>query len=200
MFSSNDDVVESSATTKKQVTGGIEAPDFSEFIESTPLWSEVLPGLWIGGTDDCDVLGDVVAFSGKAAFIKPEHFDSVVTMYQYANPVDWLVKEYRYCIYDSDVSHFDLKSLFDVVRFAHDEWIAGKRVLIRCQAGLNRSGLVTALVLVRSGYSPQDAIELIRKRRNSLALFNRQFVKFLMSLDAEKWRRSNWHSSSANAS
>jgi hypothetical protein len=200
VFSSNDDVVENSATKKKQVTGGIEAPDFSEFLESTPLWSEVLPNLWVGGTDDNDVLGDVVAFVHKSAFITPQHFDSVVTMYQYANPVDWLVKEYRYCIYDSDVSHFDLRSLFDVVRFAHNEWKSGKRILIRCQAGLNRSGLVTALVLVRDGYIPQEAIELIRERRDSMALFNRQFVKFLMQIDVNAWRAIEWQSPSANAS
>lgn len=200
MFINNDDVVQKSATPKKQVTGGFAAPDFSEFLDSTPLWSEVLPNLWIGGTDDNDVLGDVIAFADKSAFITPKHFDSVVTMYQFANPVDWLVKEYRYCIYDSDVSHFDLKSLFDVVRFAHDEWTSGKRILIRCQAGLNRSGLVTALVLIRSGYSPQEAIDLLRERRDPMALFNRQFVKFLMQIDVEAWRSIEWQSPSANAS
>ena len=185
---------------KKKVTGGIEAPDFSDFIESTPLWSEVLPGLWIGGTDDNDVLGDVIAFGNRKAFITPAHFDAVVTMYQYANPVDWLVKEYRYCIYDSDIEHVDLAALFDAVCFAHNEWQKGKKVLVRCQAGLNRSGLVTALVLIREGYSPQAAIELIRTQRNELALFNRQFVKFLLETDVQLWRGDVWLTPSANAS
>lgn len=186
--------------SKKKVNGGIEAPDFSVFIETTPLWSEVVPGLWIGGTDDNDVLGDVVAFGGQRAFVSKEHFDSVVTMYQYANPVDWFVKEYRYCIYDSDIEHFDLAALFDAVKFAHAEWSKNKKVLIRCQAGLNRSGLVTALVLVREGYSPQKAIELIRERRHSMALFNRQFVKFLLETDLDLWRSEEWNVSPSKAS
>jgi hypothetical protein len=175
-------------TQKKQTTGGIEAPDFSEVLEGTPLWSQVLDGLWVGGTDNYDVLGDFTAFGGKKAFIGPQIFDTVVTMYQYANPVDWLVKEYRYCIYDSDLDHVDMSELFATAKFAHDEWSSGKRLLIRCQAGLNRSGLITALVLIREGYSAEDAISLIREKRHSQSLFNKQFVKFLLELDTDLWR------------
>ena len=175
-------------TKTKQTTGGIEAPDYSWAIEDIPLWSNVLDGLWVGGTDDNDTLGDYRAWSGGQAFITPEFFDTVVTMYQYANPVDWLVKEYRYCIYDSDVNHFDWAELFATAKFAHTEWQSGKRVLIRCQAGLNRSGLVTALVLIREGYSPEEAISMIRERRSPDALFNRQFVEFLKTIDVEMWR------------
>lgn len=178
-------------TTKpkpKQTTGGIEAPDYSDFLDGMPLWSNVLDGLWVGGTDDYDTLGDYRAWSGSQAFITPEMFDTVVTMYQYANPVDWLVKEYRYCIYDSDVNHFDWAELFATAKFAHGEWKRGKRVLIRCQAGLNRSGLVTALVLIRDGYTAEEAIALLREKRSPQALFNKQFVNFLKALVAEAWR------------
>jgi hypothetical protein len=175
-------------TKTKQTTGGIEAPDYSDFIDGMPLWSNVLDGLWVGGTDDNDTLGDHHAWSGRQAFITPEMFDTVVTMYQYANPVDWLVKEYRYCIYDSDVNHFDWAELFATAKFAHTEWQNGKRVLIRCQAGLNRSGLVTALVLIRDGFSPEEAIALLREKRSSMALFNKQFVQFLKTIDVEMWR------------
>jgi hypothetical protein len=184
-----ENIMTKNANTKtKQTTGGIEAPDYSWAIEDIPLWSNVLDGLWVGGTDDNDTLGDYRAWSGGQAFITPEFFDTVVTMYQYANPVDWLVKEYRYCIYDSDVNHFDWAELFATAKFAHTEWQSGKRVLIRCQAGLNRSGLVTALVLIREGYSPEEAISMIRERRSPDALFNRQFVEFLKTIDVEMWR------------
>jgi hypothetical protein len=183
--------------TKKQTTGGIEAPDFSTYIRELPLWSEVLEHLWVGGTDDGDTLGDHHAWSGKEAFITPEFFDTVVTMYQYANPVDWLVKEYRYCIYDSDVNHFDWAELFATAKFAHDEWSSGKRVLIRCQAGLNRSGLVMALVLIREGFSAEQAIQLIREKRSPQSLFNRQFVSFLKSINPEDWRGDTYKESSS---
>jgi len=184
-----ENIMTKNANTKtKQTTGGIEAPDYSWAIEDIPLWSNVLDGLWVGGTDDNDTLGDYRAWGGGQAFITPEFFDTVVTMYQYANPVDWLVKEYRYCIYDSDVNHFDWAELFATAKFAHTEWQSGKRVLIRCQAGLNRSGLVTALVLIREGFSPEEAISLIREKRSPDALFNRQFVEFLKTIDVEMWR------------
>lgn len=176
-------------TTTKQVTGGVEAPDYTDFIAGLDLWSEVLPNLWQGGTDNGDILGDYVAFGGgnQKAFITPRNFDTVVTMYQYANPVDWLVKEYRYCIYDSDVNHFDKAELFATAKFAHDEWKRGKRVLIRCQAGLNRSGLVTALVLMREGFTAEEAIAQVRATRSPDALFNRQFVAFLKSINPDDW-------------
>jgi protein-tyrosine phosphatase len=110
-------------------------------------------------------------------------------MYQYAKPVDWFVKEMRYCIYDSTISHIDKEELFDVVKFAHKEWVSGKKVLIRCQAGLNRSGLVMALVLIREGYTPADAVRLIRKNRSSYALCNDKFLEWLLfGINPEDWR------------
>jgi hypothetical protein len=57
----------------------------------------------------------------------------------------------------------------------------GERVLIRCQAGVNRSGLVTALVLMLDGYSAREAIELIRERRAPAVLSNRHFVQWLVT-------------------
>jgi hypothetical protein len=164
----------------------LEAPDFSEVLEGTPLWSEILPDLWMGGTSVYDE-----SPSGKP-FITPAEFDTVVTMYQYANPVDWLVKEYRYCIYDGAVRLIDLASLFDTAKFAHEQWLSGKRVLVRCQAGLNRSGLVTALVLIREGYEPAEAIALLREKRHKHAICNRDFESFLLSLDKELWRGDSY--------
>ena len=54
-------------------------------------------------------------------------------------------------------------------------------MLIRCQAGLNRSGLVTALVLIMAGWAPEDAIRRIRVRRSVNALCNRHFTTWLLT-------------------
>jgi len=164
---------------------GIEAPDYSDLL-SKDLWNEILPNLWQGGTDDFDVIGDntyAKPFSREKAYITEKDFDTVVTMYQYANPVGWFVKEYRYCVYDAGIDLLDKSELFATARFAYDEWKRGKRVLVRCQAGLNRSGLVMALVLMQDGYTADQAIDLIRKQRNPYALFNKDFVRFLQNLD-----------------
>jgi len=148
------------------------------------LWSEVLPGLWQGGTDDNDVIADA-RWGGYQTDREPQrptrsHFDSVYTLYGYANPAGSRTKEIRLPFMDGDLSDIDVeRDLWLPVSEAHADWKAGRRVLIRCQAGLNRSGLVMALVLIREGYSPEDAIALIRVKRGEDALFNARFVTWL---------------------
>jgi protein-tyrosine phosphatase len=56
---------------------------------------------------------------------------------------------------------------------------AGRRVLVRCYHGYNRSGLVVAHALVRQGRSADEAIRLIRARRSPWALHNELFVEYL---------------------
>lgn len=60
---------------------------------------------------------------------------------------------------------------------------AGKRVLVTCQAGVNRSSFVAALSLMMSGAPAQDAIRLIRARRKPrngmIPLCNPAFVQAL---------------------
>ncbi len=55
----------------------------------------------------------------------------------------------------------------------------GKRVLCRCQAGLNRSSLVAALAMVRLGYQPWTAITIIRLKRSPHALYNEHFQRYI---------------------
>jgi protein-tyrosine phosphatase len=57
---------------------------------------------------------------------------------------------------------------------------AGERVLVTCNMGLNRSGVVSALALRRTyGLSPDQAIGLVRRARGSFALSNPQFEDFI---------------------
>jgi hypothetical protein len=168
----------------------------------TTLWSEILPGLWQGGTDDHDVIGAASADygfgytsrgmspTGGPARVTSSDFDTVITLYARANSASWNVKEIRYGFYDGDMSDFDpQKDLALAVREAHADWKDGRRVLIRCQAGLNRSGLVTALVLIRDGFSAAEAIDLIREGRGSAALCNNTFERWLLNqADLGFWR------------
>ena len=142
------------------------------------LYSQILPGLFMGGTDDAGTVDFPVALHSV-----PDSgpFSAVVTLYSWAQPMGWGVEEVRYGFYDSSVEHFETDKLLRVARWAFDRWQEGESVLIRCQAGLNRSGLVTALVLLQAGYSPAEAIKLIREKRSSLALFNNDFVHWLVT-------------------
>ena len=146
----------------------------------TELYSEILEGLWIGGTDDDDV--DV---QKTVPAIQKKDFDTVFTAYAWANPCDWFVKEIRYGFYDSHVqgeAGFKPEELDDIASMAYADWKKGKKVLFRCQAGLNRSSLCAALVLMKDGYTADDAINLIRSKRSKYALFNKTFVDYLRSL------------------
>ena len=146
------------------------------------LYSEIAPNLFMGGTADEDVIHQAVAYN-KARKDLP--FDAIITMYAWANPADWRVQEFRYGIYDSAIADIDLDRLKQAVEFGYNRWLSGDRVLVRCQAGLNRSGLVTALIMMSTGLDAETAIEQIRKNRAEIALFNNNYVEWLMSEGAQ---------------
>jgi len=56
--------------------------------------------------------------------------------------------------------------------------------LVHCQAGLNRSGLVAALALMKMGRSARDAIALLRERRSPFVLCNPSFERWLLTRPA----------------
>ena len=149
--------------------------------EPVSLYSEILENLFMGGTDDEDVIH--IATPYGAAVTLP--FEAIVTMYAWARPADWRIQEFRYGIPDSSIQDIDLARLKEAVEFGYARWKVGDRVLIRCQAGLNRSGLVTALILMKSGLSAEGAIQEIRERRAELALFNRHYVQWLTAEGCE---------------
>jgi protein-tyrosine phosphatase len=146
-----------------------------------PLWSEILPNLWVGGTDDDDTLEDSVNLHANRKITK-EDFDAVVTLYAWAQPVDWMVEDLRFGFYDSGISHIDMEALHRAASFAVDQVRNGNKVLIRCQAGLNRSGLTAALALIQMGYKPDEAIDLLRAKRSHYVLINKEFENFLLGL------------------
>jgi protein-tyrosine phosphatase len=66
----------------------------------------------------------------------------------------------------------------------------GKRVLITCHMGRNRSGLVMGLVLMQLGYTSAQAIALIRSARKG-ALSNAHFRGVLHGCDTHLGRRDS---------
>ena len=147
--------------------------------EELSLFSEILPNLFMGGTDDYDI----VQFGRRLPELhERQEFDAVVTCYSYAQPMSWYVHENRYGFADGPMDHKTFVKAQELASWLHSEWKVGKKCLSRCQAGLNRSGLVIALVLMMDGYTADDAIALIRERRDRNALFNLDFVRKLQAL------------------
>lgn len=178
------------------------APDWGRDYGIENLWTEIKDGLWVGGTADEDIVSNaresrntwVGGIDISDAVITKDAFDSVVTMYSWAQPVDWLVEEYRWGIYDSPDMDVDLTAMRELVVWAHRRWKDGKSVLVRCQAGLSRSPFVTALILVRDGLTPEEATALIREKRSNYCLSlngskrGGSFHNILYNTDPEFWR------------
>ena len=141
-------------------------------------FNEILPGLYMGGTDD----DDVVFRPARRSFdTDPGHFDAVATLYAYAQPVTWGVEEMRLGIGDSPLDPRFIDAVMRMATWVHQRWSAGDHVLVRCQAGMNRSGLVTALALMIEGRTALEAIALIRAQRSPVCLFNNAFVDWLVT-------------------
>jgi len=147
------------------------------------LYSMIAPNLFQGGTDDLDVI-HLAQTNNRPRTDLP--FDAIVTMYAWARPADWNIQEFRYGVPDASITDIDLDRLRQAVEFGYDRWKSGDRVLVRCQAGLNRSGLVLALIMIKDGLTAQSAINCIRDSRGPDALFNENFHAWLLK-EGEKF-------------
>ena len=135
-------------------------------------WNEVVPGLFQGGHD--------VRSQSRTACLVTDQFDLVVSMttregYGPDEGVEHHVARMADAGVDAGIAA-RVDELADVVAQALG---AGRKVLVRCSGGLNRSGLVVASVLVRLGHGPDEAIALVRRARGPWALTNPGFVTHL---------------------
>jgi len=147
------------------------------------VWTEVYPNLWMGGTDDEDTIGFPPP---EEPLITKKDFDTVVTLHAWSNPVDWFVREIRQPFQDGEVTEFNEEDLKFLVELICYELELGKNVLVRCLSGLNRSGLLVTMVLMRYGYSAEETIAHLRETRSELVLCNKDYVDWLLEKDKEK--------------
>lgn len=131
-----------------------------------PLITPIHDNLWQGGC----ING--VSLQG--------YFKHVVSLYPWErfNPDADLDSFVEVRLYDGKEVP-DEQQLYTLAR-----WInlckAKGRTLVHCQAGLNRSGLLTGLSLVLDGMAAPDAITLIRKSRSQAVLCNKAFEQWLL--------------------
>ena len=93
-------------------------------------------------------------------------------------------------IADAELDEASKPEIIQLADWLHAEWKQGKSVAGKCQAGLNRSSLIVALVLLKEGYTATEAIELIRKKRSEYALFNNHFVEFIHEVFKREFEES----------
>jgi hypothetical protein len=87
---------------------------------------------------------------------------------------------------DSELSHAQLQTATEAAQDVAMAFAQGRRVLITCMQGRNRSGLVTALALCMIyGVSGRRAARLVKERRTGApALTNPHFVERLARIPA----------------
>jgi hypothetical protein len=135
-------------------------------------WNEVVPGLFMGGHD-------VRAQSPRACVVTDE-FDLVVSLtaregYGPSPGVEHVVARLADAVLDAP-SVARVRELGELIAEAV---LDGKRVLVRCSGGLNRSGVVVAETLVQLGRTPDEAVSAVRGARGAWALTNPGFVDYL---------------------
>lgn len=147
------------------------------------LCSNLYPG-WIPIPDQpYNEIADGLYQGGSHRTPYREEFDAVFTLYRSAPAPEDGIRHKQWNIPDSGLP--DLDELDAAVAWVRAQWLLDRRVLVRCQAGLNRSGLVVARVLIDSGAEPAETIRLIRKRRSPFALCNNNFEAYLRSLEGQ---------------
>jgi hypothetical protein len=129
----------------------------------------------------CTVIGDHLILGAHPADTMPPNVDAIANVdsfrfYDIPDGVLYLHFAYR----DAKVIP-DATDLRLAASFLNDLRAAGKTVFIHCRLGLNRSGLLTGLVLIDEGYRAKDAIELMRNLRSPYVLENETFEHYLLS-------------------
>lgn len=150
----------------QHITGDVISHGQHQWID-IPFITEIAPNLWQGGCQDGLVLPSFVS-----------HLLSLYSVERYTIRHK-LRTRHDVKMYDSPDQAMD-----QVDRWAR--WVNARRntgpVLVHCQAGLNRSGLITARALMMNGMDADVAIELIRRKRSPMALCNTAFEEYLLSL------------------
>ncbi|MER5445956.1 dual specificity protein phosphatase family protein [Streptomyces sp. NPDC002766] len=137
-------------------------------------WNEIVPGLWMGGHEFRGRTGQV-----ETVVVRDE-FDLVQTLLRLPGyGPDPGVEHHVWPIPDGPLDGTQLAGVIRLARAASEALDEGRKVLVRCYHGYNRSGLVVAHALVRRGHPAEEAIRLIRARRSPWALHNDLFVDYL---------------------
>jgi protein-tyrosine phosphatase len=137
-----------------------------------PFISHIVDNLYMGGCENGLEL--------------PSNIKNIVSLYPWE----------RYTIKHEMESQLYFKAYDDDIQLIVEQleelsnWIIGRLkqgpTLVHCQAGLNRSGLLSAIVLCKTGMSPQDAIALLREKRSKAVLCNQSFEDWLIATYSAK--------------
>lgn len=138
---------------------------------------QIAPGLWLGSAPETwrDLRPDQLQRS----------FDTIVLMARELDAPSYPgVKVISAPIDDHRLTGPEISVVEQAANLVAAELAKGRRVLVACHMGVNRSALVVAMVLVKAGLSPEKAIQRVRMLRHprgfQTPLSNTSFVEYLL--------------------
>lgn len=133
-----------------------------------PFMTQVAENLWHGGVEHGLILPEFVKF--KLSLYKWED-------YWVGHEIESRVET----MYDSVDQGFE--QITELAEWVNERRLIGP-VFVHCQAGLNRSSLVVAAALIAAGdvANGQEAIDLIRSKRDPACLCNPAFEAWVRGL------------------
>jgi protein-tyrosine phosphatase len=140
----------------------------------------VAKNLWVGGvpTDPAEVDENF-----DALVLSAKEFQDVFPVHQY--PGTYVIHA---PMVDGNPSTEEIARALDAGIKVFELNSKGKKVLVTCAAGVNRSALIAALAMVVGGVPADGAVNKIRKNRKALSgsmpLFNPFFVNVLKTIEA----------------
>lgn len=131
-----------------------------------PFISQIAENLWQGGCQDGLVL--------------PTHINFLVSLYPWERyTINHELRGELYVrMYDDRTQPVNVEQIINLATLVN-EWRRRGTVLIHCQAGLNRSSLLAAMVLMQDGMKGWEAIKLLREKRSPAVLCNPTFERFI---------------------
>jgi protein-tyrosine phosphatase len=140
-------------------------------------WNEIIPGLWQGG-HDFEPTGNRSAWPKEV--VVDREFDLVVSVYLLpdsgpAHDVEHVV----FILPDGPLEDYELRAVRRLADRVAAAVADGRKVLVRCEMGYNRSGLVVGFALLRRGHTAEQAVRLIRQGRGAYALSNPRFLEYI---------------------
>lgn len=152
-----------------QIMSGITAHKHLEF--SCPFITQITDNLWMGGC--------------QKGMMLPQFFKHLISVYPWEQ---YTVKHemesmLAYKLFDGPGNDMEITN--DIARWVRACAINGP-TLVHCQAGLNRSALIVAKVLMLEGLSSAEAIMRLRTVRSQAVLCNEEFEQHIRSIDAKK--------------
>lgn len=132
-----------------------------------PYISPIADKLWQGGC--------------REGLVLPHFIDVVISLYPWERySIENGAERIEIKMYDSVDQGFEQVDM--IAELVNAKRAEGKNVLVHCQAGLNRSGLVAARALMLHGLTADEAISLLRSQRSEACLCNPAFAAYLRSL------------------